>query len=300
MKKTRRRYDRAFKISVVAELESGKPLAQIAREHSIHPGVPSRWREELAENPEKAFSGNGNQYKDQARIAELERLLGQAHAEIELLKKSLCHDPKESSGGENKTDAEGRFMTIQEIHSDGLSLSISQSCHALEVSRSGYYKWRVQPERIPSANMDLKNQIQEIALEFPGYGYRRMTAELRYRGYVVNHKHVLDLMRQDNLLCLKKRFKPITTDSSHGLPVYPNLLKNIKITGLNQAWVSDITYVQLLNEHIYLAVILDLYSRKCIGWELSRNIDHQPGYECSGQGIRESMARDYSRTCSPL
>ena len=90
MKKTRRRYDRAFKISVVAELESGKPLAQIAREHSIHPGLPTRWREELAENPEKAFSGNGNQYKDQARIAELERLLGQAHAEIELLKKAFA------------------------------------------------------------------------------------------------------------------------------------------------------------------------------------------------------------------
>jgi putative transposase len=135
-------------------------------------------------------------------------------------------------------------MTIREILSDCLSLSISQSCQALEVSRSGYYKWQVQPERVPAANMDLKNQIQEISLEFPGYGY-------------------------------KKRFKPITTDSSHGLPVYPNLLKNTKITGLNQAWVSDITYVQLLHEHIYLAVILDLYSRKCIGWELSRNIDRQ-------------------------
>ena len=94
MKKTRRRYDRAFKISVVAELESGKPLAQIAREHSIHPGLPTRWREELAENPEKAFSGNGNQYKDQARIAELERLLGQAHAEIELLKKAFAMSQK--------------------------------------------------------------------------------------------------------------------------------------------------------------------------------------------------------------
>lgn len=166
-------------------------------------------------------------------------------------------------------------MTIQDAQSGGLQLPISQSCQSLEVSRSGYYKWRVQPKRVPYVNMDLKNQIQEIALEFTGYGYRRMTAELRYRGYVVNHKRVLDLMRQDNLLCLKKRFKPITTDSSHGLPVYPNLLKNIKITGLNQAWVSDITYVQLQHEHIYLAVILDLYSRKCIGWELSRNIDHQ-------------------------
>src|SRR5512137_2061153 len=85
MKRTRQRYDRAFKISVVAELESGKPLSQIAREYGIHPSLPSRWRDELADNPEKAFSGNGNKYKDQARIAELERLLGQAHAEIDLL-----------------------------------------------------------------------------------------------------------------------------------------------------------------------------------------------------------------------
>jgi transposase len=90
MKKTRRRYDRAFKISVVAELESGKQPSQIAREHSIHPSLPSRWRDELAENPEKAFSGNGNKYKDQIRIAELEGLLGQAHAEIELLKKAFA------------------------------------------------------------------------------------------------------------------------------------------------------------------------------------------------------------------
>lgn len=166
-------------------------------------------------------------------------------------------------------------MTIQESIASGLQLSISQSCRALEVSRSGFYEYLNQPETDPSANsknMDLKNQIQEIALEFPGYGYRRVTAELHYRGYTVNHKSVLRLMRQDNLLCIKKRFKPITTDSSHGLPVYPNLLKNIRITGLNQVWASDITYVQLQYEHIYLAVILDLHSRKCIGWELSRNM----------------------------
>jgi transposase len=90
MKKSRRRFDREFKIAIVAELESGKPLAQISREHDIHPNLPTRWRIELAENPEKAFSGNGNKYKDQARIAELERLLGQAHAEIDLLKKAFA------------------------------------------------------------------------------------------------------------------------------------------------------------------------------------------------------------------
>lgn len=166
-------------------------------------------------------------------------------------------------------------MTIHDVLSDGLVLSISQSCQALEVSRSGYYKWQIHPEMVPSVNMDLRNQIQEIALEFTGYGYRRMTAELQNRGFEVNRKRVLRLMRQDNLLCKKKRFKPITTDSSHGLPVYPNLLKNAEITGLNQVWASDITYVQLSHENIYLAVILDLYSRKCIGWELSRNIDGQ-------------------------
>jgi putative transposase len=169
-------------------------------------------------------------------------------------------------------------MTIRDVLSDDLQLSISQSCQALEVSRSGYYKWRKQSEIAHSVNrqyMDLKNQIQEIALEFPGYGYRRMTAELQNRSYAVNRKRVLRLMRQDNLLCLKKRFKPVTTDSSHGLPVYPNLLKRTKISRLNQVWASDITYVQLQHEHIYLAVILDLYSRKCIGWELSRNMGSQ-------------------------
>jgi len=94
MKRTRRRYDRDFKISVIAELEGGKTSAQIAREHGIHPGLPSRWRDELAENPEKAFSGNGKRYKYEARIAELERLLGQLHAENELLKKAFAMTQK--------------------------------------------------------------------------------------------------------------------------------------------------------------------------------------------------------------
>ena len=94
MKKSRRRFDREFKISIVAELESGKPLAQISREHNIHPSLASRWRTELADDPENAFSGNGNRYKDQARIAELERLLGQAHAEIDLLKKAFAMTQK--------------------------------------------------------------------------------------------------------------------------------------------------------------------------------------------------------------
>ncbi len=128
-------------------------------------------------------------------------------------------------------------MIIQDNLSDGIQLSISQSCQALEVSRCGYYKWINQQESAASLknnDIDLKDEIQEIVLEFPGYGYRRVTAELRNRGHVINHKRVLKLMREDNLLCLKKNFKPVTTDSSHGLPVYPNLLKSIQISGPNQ------------------------------------------------------------------
>ena len=171
-------------------------------------------------------------------------------------------------------------MIIQDILSEGIQLSASRSCQTLEVSRNGYCNWLKQPEIVRSEsrekeNMHLKGLLQEIAMEFPCYGYRRMTAELQNRGYEVNHKRILRLMRQDNLLCLKKKFKPVTTDSSHGLPVYPNRLKGTRITGRNQVWASDITYVQLLHEHIYLAVILDLFSRKCIGWDLGRNLGSQ-------------------------
>lgn len=166
-------------------------------------------------------------------------------------------------------------MIIQESQCNDLQLSITQSCHALEVSCSGYYDWKNRSEPVPSDDMELRDLIQEIVLEFPGYGYRRVTAELRNRGYVANRKRVLRLMREDNLLCLKKKFKPVTTDSSHGLPVYPNLLKDTTISRPNQVWASDITYIQLLHEHIYLAVIIDLFSRKCIGWDLSRNMGDQ-------------------------
>jgi transposase InsO family protein len=165
------------------------------------------------------------------------------------------------------------------------------------VSRSGYYKWLKQPEIDSSANgesMDLRNQIQEIALEFPGYGYRRITAELQNRGYAVNHKRVLRLMRQDNLLCLKKRFKPVTTDSSHGLPVYPNLLKSTRITRLNQAWASDITYVQLQHEHVYLAVVLDLYSRKCIGWDLGRNLGSHLAMNALAKALKNRLIEPHN------
>jgi putative transposase len=111
-------------------------------------------------------------------------------------------------------------------------------------------------------------------LEFPGYGYRRVTKELYRRGWTVNHKRVLRLMRQESLLCQikQRRFVP-TTDSAHAFGVYPNLIKDRKLDGLDQAWISDITYVRLPTSFCYLAAILDAYSRRCVGWRLSPFID---------------------------
>jgi transposase InsO family protein len=116
--------------------------------------------------------------------------------------------------------------------------------------------------------MKLRDAMQRIALEFPSYGWPRMTVELKRRGWAVNHKRVYRLMREDNLLCLRCRKFVVTTDSAHALPVYPNLASAMTLTGLDQLWVADITYIRLRAEFVYLAVILDAYSRRVIGWAL--------------------------------
>ena len=150
-------------------------------------------------------------------------------------------------------------------------LPVSQACAALEISRSGYYARKdAQPYR--ERDQGLRSAIQEITLEFPGYGYRRITHALRRQEVVVNHKKVLRIMREEHLLCKRKSFKPRTTDSSHGLPLYPNLTADIVVTGPNQLWVADITYVGIEEGYVYLAVIIEIFSRKRIGWELSRRI----------------------------
>jgi putative transposase len=169
-------------------------------------------------------------------------------------------------------------MIIQENFNRGCPVSIHRATELMGVSMSGFYEWKRRLNNEPifsKEDMDVRSEIQNIAIEFSGYGYRRITVELRNRGYSVNHKRVLRLMREDNLLCIRKRFKPVTTDSNHDLKKYPNLIKDLEITRLNQVWASDITYIRLLKEYVYLAVILDLFSRRCIGWDLSRNIDTQ-------------------------
>jgi putative transposase len=140
-------------------------------------------------------------------------------------------------------------------------------CAAAGFSRAGYYRF-LDPEQPAPADMDLRDEMQKIALEWPSYGSRRITQELKVRGWEVNRKRVQRLMREDNLLCVTKRKFVVTTHSAHGLTVYPNLAASLTLTGVDQLWVADITYIRLAEEFVYLAVILDAYSRRVIGWHL--------------------------------
>lgn len=151
-------------------------------------------------------------------------------------------------------------------------LTLTQICRALSLSRVGYYRRGAQ-KRDQEADLELRDQIQRIVLEMPAYGYRRVTHELRRREYLVNHKRVLRLMREDNLLCLRKRSWVRTTEADHSLAVYPNLLPELVVNGPDQLWLADITYIRLQREFVYLAVLLDAFSRRCIGWALECYLD---------------------------
>lgn len=159
-----------------------------------------------------------------------------------------------------------------EVQKEG-HLPIQRMCELFSLSRTVYYRWKEKPGE-EEKDIVLRDRIQRIALIHPYYGYRRITHELN-RSYqmIVNHKKILKLMREDNLLCLRKKGFIKTTNSHHNHVIYPNLVQGLILTGLNQLWVADITYIRLNYEFVYLAVILDAYSQRCIGWALDRYLD---------------------------
>jgi transposase InsO family protein len=153
------------------------------------------------------------------------------------------------------------------------SLSVERMCRVAAVSRASFYRW-LEPAMPVEEEMEVRAAIQAVVLEHRRrYGYRRVTRELRRRGMIVNHKRVARLMGEDNLLAVQPRAWVATTDSRHELEVYMNLARRIKLTGINQLWVVDITYIRLAAEFVYLAVVLDAYSRKVVGWALGRTLE---------------------------
>jgi transposase InsO family protein len=150
--------------------------------------------------------------------------------------------------------------------------SVTDALRSVGVGRAGFYR-HYQEHEPQQADIELRDAIQKIALDNRVYGYRRVTAALKQQEWEVNHKRVLRLMRADNLLALRKRRYVLTTDSHHPFAIYPNLVPRLVVDGINQLWVADITYIRLRETFLYLAVMLDAFSRKAVGWELGNTLE---------------------------
>ena len=153
-------------------------------------------------------------------------------------------------------------------------LSVKRLCSALGLARAEYYR-QAKGRAVGDPDLELRQAIQQVATEMPTYGYRRITAQLAREGIVANHKRVLKLMRQDGLLCLPKAAFVNTTQSHHSFTIYPNLVPSLNLTAPDQLWVADITYIHLRREVFYLAVLLDAFSRRVLGWHLDSNLGAQ-------------------------
>ena len=153
-------------------------------------------------------------------------------------------------------------------------IPLQRLCLLTQVSRAGYYRW-LEASPAVDHDLDLRDEIQRVALEFPSYGRPRITEELKRRGWEVGPKRVHRIMQEDNLLCLRRRKFVVTTNSNHSHPIYPNLARDMKLSGINQLWVADITYIRLETEFVYLAVVLDAFSRRVIGWALDDTLEDE-------------------------
>lgn len=165
-------------------------------------------------------------------------------------------------------------------------MTVERMCQLGGISRSGFYRMGYRPEGV-DRDLDLRDAIQRIAVEFPSYGRPRITQELRRQGWRVNPKRVYRILREDNLLCLRKRKFVVTTDSSHGLTIYPNLARQRVPNAIDQLWVADLTYIRLEVEFVYLAVILDAFSRRVIGWALDRTLEDALTLSALGMALKQ-------------
>jgi len=169
-------------------------------------------------------------------------------------------------------------------------MSVVRMCAVVGFSRASFYRFQT-PAKPASEDLEIREEMQKIAVEWPSYGSRRITHELQARGWDINRKRVQRLMRQDNLLCVAKRKFVVTTDSAHGLQVYPNRAATMVLTDVDQLWVADITYIRLEEEFVYLAVILDAYSRRVIGWHLGEGLADSLTLTALRMALRERTVR---------
>ena len=213
---------------------------------------------------------NSRERELRQQVTQLKRVVAEKTLEVDFFKGAL-QKIEARRQSRQRLWRDGIYDQIREMMPMQGGLSIERMCRAGGVSRAGFY--RCATGAIPAEeDMEVRAAIQQIALEHRRrYGYRRVQPELRRRGMLVNHKRVARIMREDNLLAVQPRPSWSPPILNHQLEVYLNLASRMKLTGIDQLWVADITYIRLHREFVYLAVILDAYSRKVVGWELDRN-----------------------------
>lgn len=178
--------------------------------------------------------------------------------------------------------------------SDAREVDVQHLCKLAGVSRASYYR-RFEARAPREADVELTSQIQRLSLRHKFYGYRRITAELRRSGMVINAKRVQRLMREDNLIAMRRKpFAPPTADSRHGFLIVPNLLRGLVPSAPDQIWVADITYIRLREAFAYLAVILDGFSRKVVGWALAPHLDTSLAVEALDQALADRKPKPAS------
>jgi putative transposase len=270
-RKWKERYSRKFRCRAVERMNACENIVRLSRDLGICRTLLYKWRYQL--EPENALSEGAASTKNSREsilrrdIGKLKRLLADKTVEVDFFRGAL--QKVKARRQQSDISGEKASTTKFEMPLQG-SLSIERMCQLAQVSRAGFYRF-LQRQAPAEEEMTTRCAIQEIALEHrQRYGYRRVTAELRRRGMMVNHKRVSRMMRADNLLTIRNPELGPVTDSDRELEIYLNLASRMKLCGPNQLWIADITYIRLKTEFVYLAVILDAFSRKVVGWSLDR------------------------------
>jgi putative transposase len=269
----RQRYPEKFRKRAIERMNSCANISQLARELQICRILLYKWRDRLdpadgqVQNALAPRSSRESTLRKE--VAKLKCLLADKAIEVDFFKSAL---QMIEARRQNSGISGGQASMMQSGTPLQGSLSVERMCQLAQVSRAGFYRY-LRGRAPIEESITLRSAIQEIALEHRlCCGYRRITEELRRRGLNVNHKRVARMMREDNLLAVRHRDLLGRTDWDGDFEIYLNLASRLKISGPNQVWIADITYVRLKTEFVYLAVILDAFSRKVVGWALDRTL----------------------------
>jgi len=246
-------------------------VSALAEELGVHRTILYQWQRKLEHTGESSARVTSPVRELRRQVRDLKRLLAEKTLEVDFFKGAL-QKIETRRQERQRLWRNGIFDQIRELMPMQGNLSIERMCELAKVSRAGFYR-SLQEQRPQEEDTEVRSAIQAIALGHRRrYGYRRVAAELKRRGMQVNHKRVARIMREDNLLAVQPRQFVTTTDSGHALEIYLNLAWRMKLTGIDQLWVADITYIRLQAEFVYLAVVLDGYSRRVVGWKLDRTL----------------------------